>query len=457
MRPIRVMSICMFLLVACGGDRRTSDESKAKTTAHGEAAEHGESKEAVEFCAEHGVPEAMCTKCNPELIAGFKAKGDWCDEHGFPESVCPICNPVPGAPKVVVVESDGAPADRTRLCLKTPESAALAGVETSPALARADGASIAVPMELAFDATRRAVVNARAPGVVRALQADVGMRVEKGAKLAVVDSAVVGADRARIQGVHARVKAAETNYKRETELRGKGVSSAKEALAMQQELEEARAEEASLAASIRAVGQSAGGNGGYAVTAPLAGWVIRRATTIGEMVDSDETLFEIVDTSSMWAELAVPEDQLDQVAIGQAVIVTVDGLKGRQFEGTISYVSPEVDPRTRTVQARAALKNPEGRLRANMFGEARIVLGTRGEAVTVPADAVQRVKDVFFVYVQTKDDEFEVRRVALGAREHAVTELTAGVVAGEKVVVRGGFALKAETLKDSMGDGCVDD
>ncbi len=411
----------------------------------------------VAFCGEHGVPEAMCTKCNPDLIAGFKEKGDFCEEHGFPESVCPICNPVPGAPKVVVVEADGAPSDKTRLCLKSPESASLAGVATAPAVSRAEGASFMVPATLAFDATRRAVVNARAPGVVKSLHVDIGAHVEKGTKLAVVDSATLGAERAQLQGARARVRAAEANYKREKELQTKGVSSAKEVLAMQQELELARAEVASLSASVGVVGKGAGGAGGYAVTAPLAGWIVERDATIGEMVDADETLFEVVDTSTMWAELSVPEDQVDLVAMGQAVVVTVDGLKGRQFEGTISYVSPKVDPRTRTVQVRAALDNPDGRLRANMYGEARVVLGDRGEAVTVPADAVQRVKDVFFVYVQTKDDEFEVRRVALGARERAVTELTSGVSPNERVVVSGAFALKAETLKDSMGDGCVDD
>ncbi|MBK7071908.1 MAG: efflux RND transporter periplasmic adaptor subunit [Myxococcales bacterium] len=441
---------------ACGGDRRAKEKSERDEAA--EAAEHGKEKgEGVEFCGEHGVPEAMCTKCNPDLIAGFKKKGDWCDEHGFPESVCPICNPVPGAPKVVVVESDGAPADKTRLCLKSPEAASLAGVATAPAVSRAEGSSLVVPATIAFDATRRAVVNARAPGVVRALHVDIGARVEKGKKLAVVDSATVGADRAQLQGARARVRAAEANYRRDKELQTKGVSSAKEVLALEQELELARAEVGSLSASIGVVGMNAGGAGGYAVTAPLAGWIVERDATIGEMVDADETLFEVVDTSTMWAELSVPEDQVDQVALGQAVIVTVDGLKGRQFEGTISYVSPKVDPRTRTIQVRAALANPEGRLRANMYGEARVVLGDRGEAVTVPADAVQRVKDVYFVYVQTKDDEFEIRRVDLGARERAVTELTSGVSANERVVVSGAFALKAETLKDSMGDGCVDD
>jgi len=446
--------VLLAIVTACGGDRRAKGKAEG-----GERPDHAERKGggAVEFCGEHGVPEAMCTKCNPDLIAGFKEKGDWCDEHGFPESVCPICNPVPGAPKVVVVESDGAPADKTRLCLKSSEAATLAGVETAAAVPRAEGASFVAPVTIAFDATRRAVVNARAPGVVKALHVDIGARVEKGKTLAVVDSATLGAERAQLQGARARVRAAEANYKREKDLQTKGVSAIKEVLAMEQELELARAEVASLLASVGVVGKGAGGAGGYAVTAPLAGWIVEREATIGEMVDADETLFEVVDTSTMWAELSIPEDELDQVAMGQTVIVTIDGLKGRQYEGTTRYVSPKVDPRTRTVQVRAALDNPEGRLRANMYGEARVVLGDRGKAVTVPSDAVQRVKDVFFVFVQTKDDEFEVRRVALGARERAVTELTSGVGPNERVVVRGAFALKAETLKDSMGDGCVDD
>ena len=45
------------------------------------------------FCSEHGVAEAVCTKCNPKLAAIFQEKGDWCAEHGFPESFCPICRP----------------------------------------------------------------------------------------------------------------------------------------------------------------------------------------------------------------------------------------------------------------------------------------------------------------------------------------------------------------------------
>jgi hypothetical protein len=46
-----------------------------------------------DWCGEHGVPESQCTKCNPDLIAAFKATNDWCEEHGLPESQCTKCNP----------------------------------------------------------------------------------------------------------------------------------------------------------------------------------------------------------------------------------------------------------------------------------------------------------------------------------------------------------------------------
>lgn len=47
----------------------------------------------ADWCGGHGLPESKCTKCNPELIPQFQAAGDWCEEHGYPESACPVCNP----------------------------------------------------------------------------------------------------------------------------------------------------------------------------------------------------------------------------------------------------------------------------------------------------------------------------------------------------------------------------
>ncbi len=50
-------------------------------------------KQAADWCGEHGVPESICSRCNDSLVAGFKAKGDWCKEHGMAESQCFACHP----------------------------------------------------------------------------------------------------------------------------------------------------------------------------------------------------------------------------------------------------------------------------------------------------------------------------------------------------------------------------
>src|SRR5687768_12853204 len=94
---------------------------------------------ASDMCAEHGVLEAICTKCHPTLIPVFQAKGDWCEEHGFPESVCPICHPERGGrPKTdVTIVDDGAPADGTKVKLKDKALAARVRIETVKAESRA--------------------------------------------------------------------------------------------------------------------------------------------------------------------------------------------------------------------------------------------------------------------------------------------------------------------------------
>lgn len=76
----------LFLLGAAGCEKKSESSSKGAPTATSTASQ-------TDWCAEHGVPESICTRCNPKLIAEFKQKGDWCKEHNLPESQCVACNP----------------------------------------------------------------------------------------------------------------------------------------------------------------------------------------------------------------------------------------------------------------------------------------------------------------------------------------------------------------------------
>ena len=92
----------MILVLAIAGCEKKNDSKQtpreampasASAQAHQHAplnAKHGTHED---WCGGHQVPESLCTRCNPSLIAAFKATGDWCEEHGLPESQCLRCNP----------------------------------------------------------------------------------------------------------------------------------------------------------------------------------------------------------------------------------------------------------------------------------------------------------------------------------------------------------------------------
>ena len=83
----RRLLFCLLLMLAATACKDRSQSAPAPSSAPSASAA------TVAGRCEHGLPQALCTKCNPALAAVFKAKGDWCAEHQRPESQCALCNP----------------------------------------------------------------------------------------------------------------------------------------------------------------------------------------------------------------------------------------------------------------------------------------------------------------------------------------------------------------------------
>lgn len=409
------------------------------------------------LCAGHGVLEAVCTKCNPALAPVFQAKGDWCAEHGLPESVCPLCHPERGGRPAVDVGDGGveAPPEGTRVRFKSAESARLSGIITVAAAEDAAGAVLPVVGRIVPDAARMAMVNARVPGVLRSIDVDVGSRVSKGDAMATIESAQLGGAQSRLRSSQARATAARENLAREEALVELRVTSARDVQAARRDAEEAEADLAAARAELGAIGHVSGA-GRYRLVAPLAGVVTERLVSIGQTVHEDEMLFAIVDPSSVWAELDVPEVAAASVAVGDHARIQSTSLPGRDFEGAISYLAPAVDPATRTVKARVAIANPDGLLRANTFVRGWIDVPHDQRTSMVPLDAVHRIGDVEMVFVKLDDASFETRRVTTGPRRDAMLPVVRGLQPGEHVATTGSFLLKTETMKGSIGSGCCE-
>ena len=118
----------------------------------------------------------------------------------------------------------------------------------------------------------------------------------------------------------------------------------------------------------------------------------------------------------------------------------------------IEYITPVVDPHTRTATARATLTNPEGFWRPGMFVTARVEVENVDVAVSVPHSAVHTLDEGPVVFVATHAG-FEPRPIALGRRGAQRVEVLEGISAGTPVVVEGGFTIKAELGKHAFGDG----
>jgi cobalt-zinc-cadmium efflux system membrane fusion protein len=407
------------------------------------------------MCAEHGVLEAICTKCKPKLVPIFQAKGDWCAEHGFPESFCPICHPERGGRPGVDVSAEEAPLDGTKITLRSAEAVRAAGIEVDEARPPGE-ARVELLATITYDALRRAEVNARTPGIVRELLVDIGTLVTQGTPLVRIESAELGAIKAREQAARSRLTVAESARTRIESLLERGMAADKDQLSAQLELDAAKAELAAAESALGMVEIEEGVANRYVLLAPIDGTVIRHSAPAGRMVDAEETLCEIVDVSTMWAEVDVPEAELARVGPGQDAFIVVDALPGREFSGTIDYVAPEIDPRTRTAKARVRLANEDRALRANMFARARIALTPNGTRTLVPREAVQRAKDTDLVFLQLAPDRYEARKVKLGARSGDLVEILEGLEPGALVATRGSFLLKTEVLKGSIGAGCCE-
>ena len=184
------------------------------------------------------------------------------------------------------------------------------------------------------------------------------------------------------------------------------------------------------------------------IRAPIGGIILERHVVLGQVADPSTPLFSIADLSTVWLTVHAFERDAVRVRVGEPARITFAAMPGRAFAGTVSLIGQSVDRESRTVPVRIDLPNREGLLRPGMSATAWLPVGdASGVMLTVPAAALQRVRDRWCVFVPKDESTFEIRAVGRGRDLAGEVELVSGVRAGETVVVDGAFLLKAEVEK----------
>ncbi|HEY7171939.1 MAG TPA: efflux RND transporter periplasmic adaptor subunit [Vicinamibacterales bacterium] len=224
-------------------------------------------------------------------------------------------------------------------------------------------------------------------------------------------------------------------------------------IALQQsrnELAKSRARVTRSDAALRALGltseeQIARFDGRVPVVAPLSGTVTERKIIDGQIATTDGTpMITIADLSAVWVLGDIFERDLHKVAVGEGAAITTAAYPDETFNGRVDFISPVIDPATRTAKIRVSVRNPRQRLKPEMFANITLDGGTSERAVAVPSSAAFTEGGRTWVFVAVGDRQFVRRAVEIGSDPGADRRVLSGLRTGDRVVTGGVLLLRQE-------------
>jgi multidrug efflux pump subunit AcrA (membrane-fusion protein) len=176
----------------------------------------------------------------------------------------------------------------------------------------------------------------------------------------------------------------------------------------------------------------------------------------GDAVDALTSIMTVADPDLLRASLNVYEKDLAGIKLGQKVLIESVAYPEKKFDGTLVYISPSVDEKTRTIKIRVDVANQEHLLKFGMFVTGRILMESAEQYYVIPLRAVHFVNGKRVVFVKIGDNEFQAREVKVAEESKEEAAVREGLCEGDSVVVKESFLLKSELLKSKMGAGCAE-
>lgn len=316
-----------------------------------------------------------------------------------------------------------------------------------------------IPGSVELNELRMARIGSAVSGRVVEINARLGQPVEKGEVLARLHSTDLGAAQAAYLKALSQVNLKQLAADRAERLAKAGAVSEVIATERRHELQEVEVERKAAADQLSLMGMSHADidrltrgraiDSGLSIAATLAGTIIERNITLGQVVQPADSLYTVADLSEVWVVAEAPEQDARWVSAGDEAEVEIPAVSGAPIKGRLVYVADVVNPETRTVTVRMAMPNPERLFKPEML--ATLVIRKHGmRDLVLPDAAVVRGDNRDYVFVETVSGEFSLRPVELGIRDGQMRRVLKGLQRGERVVVDGAFHLNNERLRKEL-------
>ncbi len=329
--------------------------------------------------------------------------------------------------------------------------------------------------EVALNENAAVHISPRIPGLIETVAADIGARVKAGDTLLTLVSVELGKTLAEYERNRTLSELSEKILAREIKLHEQQVGSEQEVIDAQMTFEQHRTDLQASEQTLHVLGLTeadlavlrepahGAGAGRLPVRAPVAGTIIEKHATPGEMAAAGQDLMLLADLTTVWVWAHVHSRDLARLLEAEkrgpiAIEMAVAAFPGRTFQGSLDYVGATMNEQTRTVKVRATVQNPDLVLRPGMFCEVAIALGhgQAAEALVVPREALLADEGQAFVFKHWKNDFYVRQDVRQGREFFGQVEILDGLQAGDTVATEGAFLLKSDVLREKMGAGCAD-
>jgi RND family efflux transporter MFP subunit len=192
------------------------------------------------------------------------------------------------------------------------------------------------------------------------------------------------------------------------------------------------------------------------IVAPVDGFVGKRYLDPGAFASTNAPVASVVDIRTVRMVANLVERDMRRVPVGTAANVEVDAYPGETFKGRVSRVAPVFDPATRTAEIEIEVPNGGYRLKPGMYSRVQLTISTRGDAITVPRNALVDLSGRTGVFVAAAAEKTEGTRggggpdaltakfipVEIGIRDGEAIEITKGLDDGARIITTGASALK---------------
>ncbi len=334
------------------------------------------------------------------------------------------------------------------------------GIEVDIAGSEEFEVHLSVPGEIVINTDRMVHIVSRVPGIVQEVKKNLGDPVKKGEVMAVIESRDLADTKATYLAAIERFGLAKSTFEREEKLWKQRISSEQEYLNAKQALVESQIELRSSKQKLIATGftneylskladEPDSFLTRFIVIAPFEGTIIQKHITLGEVIKDDTEIFIVADLRTVWVDLQVHQKDMGLIKKGQTVIISAHS-SVPETKGVIDYVGPVIDEKTRTALARVVLDNTSRRFRPGTFITANVLLENRNAKLVVSKDILQDVDDKTCIFIKSEHG-FEARPVTIGRSNERKVEIISGLRAGETIVTKNSFRLKAELEKATGG------